>query len=759
MLPQTSRPIALALLLVLLGAPLSGCFSDPSPAGDDGAPADHISRTWTLVLDEEAMDALDSASDPFGELESLIEAALVVRAGEAGDYVLVYTAPDGQEAAVPLSDMVPGVARTVPGVDPFAGATLKRGDDIIAARAPLGASGTRVGQLPLGAHLAPGSELSYTHALDVTSALRLEDVRTNSDIDLNALAVDVHLPLRGTLSLTSAADGASETRFDLATHASVAKPSAVGSLVLVEADALSGGEPLAFGFEVPNVDALLEMSMSAWLDGDRLSGVRSGEGAMRFHPELYAWATGADAERFGASCAGAAREERCTPDETPEWERTWDAGAREDIAADALSPTSPGEHQALRFMERLFAHDIAVGDAFTLIVEYDSDDDARLIHRDAPTTVYEERPPSPAPYETHNRTNDTTTGTTSPTQPTSAPPRPAYPVATPPMYQPPPPDPSRIRYTFTFETSVVEKTSIDVGAGTFDALQIAQTARLAVDAPELHEPTWDYENHTQHWNAVARGLQLEETVARHTIWLDAQRYLPLRVESEMPVEPGAILGRIADSLTTEGWAETGFEEFPRDSLAWTLTARATLEASRVTGDLSVSPAVGLTLATLMGGGAGLGNQGMGALMLGLPWRQHHYYEETVAVPPPAHPMPTPTPDGHAGHMVMEVGVTERADDGIARFDVRSTSNVTWDEMLVRLDREAVPAVVAACDDRPTGPGYFVCRDGVLLDPGAPVWTGDVLTVSGFHENVTFELIHVPTSTVVYGMSYASATSN
>lgn len=759
MLSQTSRPTVLALLLVLVGAPLSGCFSDPAPGSGDGAPADHISRTWTLALDAQAMREIDSASDPFAELESRIEASLVVRTGESGDFVLVYTAPDGEEVAVPLSDMAPGVARTVPGVDPFAGATLKRGDTVLATRAPLADTWTRVGEMPLGLRLAPGSELAYTQALDITSTLRAEDVKTQGDIAFNALAVDVHLPLRGTLSLASAADGASETRFDIVSRANVAKPSAVGSLVLIEADALSNGEPLVAGIDVPNVDAFIEMGMSAWMEGDRLTALRSGAGATRFNPEVYAWAQGADAERYAGSCAGTARADRCMPDEVPENDHAWEAGERDELEENLLVATTPGERHALRFMERLFAHDMAVGDTFTLVIEYDSEDDEPRVQRDVPSIAPQEHHTGSDTPKPVDESNTTTTGTTTPTQPTTATPYPAYATPTPPMYEPPAPNPSRIRYAFTFETTVVEKTSLDVAAGTFDALQVAQTARVTVDAPQLHESRWDYQNHTQHWDEVARDLHVDETVARHTIWLDAQRFVPLRVESELPVEPDAILGRITDALTADGWAEAGFQEFPRDALTWTLNARGTLEATRVGDDMRVSPAMGLTLATLLGGGAGLGNQGVGSLMFGMPWR-HQYAEHATPVAPPSHPMPTPTPPYHGDPSrgpMMELAMHEQSSDGVARFQVRYVTNMTWDEIVVRLDGDAMPTTAAACDDRPTHRGYFMCRNGELLSPSELVWAGDMLTVTGFHEGVSLELVHEPTGTVLYGMGYATPT--
>lgn len=661
---------SLALVSLLVGVGLAGCFDDRGPQGDDTTFS--ISRGWRLDLDNDAMRRLEGAADPFQELESILHASLTIRVGSPGDYTLSYTTRLGETRNETLSGLQPGVAHVVREVDPFAGARLTRGDETIAERQSVPFTGFAVGDVPLGARTAPGGASSYAYSLDVHTALQAAGLDGTGDIDLESVDARVDLPLRGTINWTASDAGADGTRIDV--NARVWSDTLEGGIARALIEATTEGGPLTGGFEVPALGLAADGAATFWFQDNRLAAAQSQGAGYAFAPTVYLWADGADAARFGQECAGKTRADACEPADLPRVDERVAPGERETMDGAGFEAETSQEQRALRFMERLFALDMASGDEWVLAYAYDSSED---------------------------------------------------------QY-----DRSDFRFRITIETRVVSREQLAVRAGTFDALKVAQSARLQVDADSLSEYTgYDVETGQSNYSEVARGLDIDETVARQTFWLHAETFAPLKLEAETPVDADALLTRVMGSLTDAGWDSLGFQPIAPDDLTWNVNALVRAEAVTLDTQARFAPAVGMGLATaLTGSGSMVG-------MTGFLFPSRHYAE---AVPEPRpYPAPTmPTPGSPYPADGMSLIQTGPVVNGSARLMVEHVANATWSDL--RISVMGAPRDFAVrCESAADNATVFVCRGEEAVASDEPVWSRDVLYVGGVSPGDVVEVHHVP----------------
>lgn len=357
MLPIRSMSLVLAALLA--STALSGCFTGGGPESDDGAPANSISRSYSVVLDKAAMETLEDTEDPAADIKKLVDTSLVVRVAEAGDYTLKYTTVTGAAREETLAGMQPGVARTIGGVDPLAPATLLSGSTVLAERKVKDFDGFHVGDVPLGFYMADGASAEYSYTGDARSQFELHDV-TSEEGSLDSLEARLNLPIRGSVAWTMVEDG-SDSRLDLDSRFRIPEPSD-GSILTFEASGREGDKPGSLGVEVPALRGKLEGALSLWFrDGQLVAG--QGKGTLaELDPTVYVWSTGEGTEDIASSCAGKAREDRCQPEDVEKLEESSEATPKEDIDADEFEADEAGARGAIRFLEDLFGQDVHVGD-------------------------------------------------------------------------------------------------------------------------------------------------------------------------------------------------------------------------------------------------------------------------------------------------------------------------------------------------------------------------------------------------------------
>lgn len=541
-----SRTLPTIFLSLLLGATaLAGCFTPASQGSDE--PSYQISRSYVMNIDPSREDALERSESPAEFVRTLVDASLVIRVAERGDYSLHYTNEQGNAQTLALTGLEPGAPRTVENVDAFTAATLLRDGETLAARAPIAHDWWDVGDMPLGLRAGAAAEADYDYRSLASFEASLSDIRSEDGAaTLDSLVASLSLPATGSLRWTLAQDGAAE-RLDVTGKFAV--DDTRGSLFFAEGVGTVENETVTMGMEVVSGDAAAEAAATFWLTGGAFSAAQFQGASAHANPTVYAWATGVpgDAEEF--PCAGKTRADKCQPEQLEGFSESQPAGTREDVPADEFD--ADGDEDArtmIEFLQKLFAHDLALHDTFKATVSTDS---ASLGANDG----------------------------------------------------------SSWSMRFQHEITVVERERVTIAAGAFDALRIVQTSSLDVDVDELNEENCvaygdsagrygcsEYET-----KRILAAYGLHETLIRSTLWLEANTFQPLKGDVAAPADIGAMLRSFVDALEPGAWEAAMVDSFDPENLALTATSEASFEARKLAGDTQLSPFVGFTLGSLMTG--------------------------------------------------------------------------------------------------------------------------------------------------------------
>ncbi|HVL86399.1 MAG TPA: hypothetical protein VM681_00120 [Candidatus Thermoplasmatota archaeon] len=138
--------------------------------------------------------------------------------------------------------------------------------------------------------------------------------------------------------------------------------------------------------------------------------------------------------------------------------------------------------------------------------------------------------------------------------------------------------PADFRGRMRFSMEVTGLRDVTVAAGTFPAVEIVQQLRVEASATG---------------GAGAAALELRETLARTTVRLHRDTFVPLQVESEVPVNMNELARKVLRSIPANLWP-AGPPNL--DNLSFTLDGRSTLELSRMTGSPRMAPWVAVSLA-------------------------------------------------------------------------------------------------------------------------------------------------------------------
>ena len=595
-----SRTLPTIFLSLLLGATaLAGCFTPASQGADE--PSYQISRSYAMNVDPSRENDLERAETPSEFIRTLVDASLVVRVAERGDYALAYTDEQGQAQTLTLTGLEPGAPRTVENVDAFTSATLTRAGTTLATRAPITHDWWRIGDMPLGARAGAAAEADYDYRSLASFEASVSDIRSEDGAaTLQSLVARLSLPATGNVRWTLAQEGAAE-RLDLTGKFAV--DDTRGSLFFAEGVGTIENETATLGMEVVSGDAAAEAAATFWLTGGAFTAAQFQGASARANPTVYAWATGVpgDAEEF--PCAGKTRADKCQPEQIQSFSESEPAGQREDIPTDDFRADGDEEAQmGMEFLQKLFAHDLALHDTFSATFTADSDSVGAG-------------------------------------------------------------EGSRWSMRFQHDITVAERERTTVAAGTFDALRIVQTSSLDIDVDELtEEECVAYGDESGRYgcteyqkNRIMAQYGLHETLIRSTLWLEANTFQPLKGEVEAPADVGAMLRDLLDALEPGAWEEAMVESFDPQNLELAATSEASFEARKLAGDTQLAPFVGFALGSLMTGTlASVASPLFGTTGVA-PMPPTHYEEVPRPVSPPRHiSFSSPEPIAEDGTLALVV---------------------------------------------------------------------------------------------------------
>lgn len=708
-----SRPLATVLFAALVATTaLAGCFQ-ANPQSEEASYS--ISRSFSVLINAETSQQMEGVDGPEDAIRRLVDASLVIRVGEPGDYALTYTDEDGRTRTESLTGLAPGTARTVEGVDPFTAAMLARGGTTLASRGPITQEWWRIGDMPLGVRASSPASASYDYEAYSSLELQLEDITSeDGNLSLDTLLARLSMPLDGEITWSLAPEGA-EDRLEV--KGAIEVDDTRGSLVLIDAAGVFEGEPVTAGMEVVSGSASADGSFAVFLKGGEVVAGQFLGGAARAAPKVYVWATGVpEEEQETFSCANKAREDRCEPDELEPVDESEPAGARDDVPTGEFDAETEEEKEALRLLQKLFAQDLGVHDSFTLTAEVDDED------------VGDEA--------------------------------------------------SEYSARFVQEISVAAQESIQVPAGTFDAFRVVQSARIVVDADRIEQSECEtYGGYPDYgcasWNngTVVEDLTLDETLLRTTLWLDSTTFQPLKGEVLAPIDLGVVVRRTLNAMGDAFWSEVDLAAFDPNKLQLTANSESSFVARSLAGDTRFAPYVGLMLGSMMTGGLGPATAPSMVAPFGMrsgfeqppmavyPTMEPYPYPTTPYPTYPTYPYPYPTPTSYAPptpeQRVASLGLTSAGPitDGAKTYIVESASEgLTWGDLALSVD--GFYRSMAHDTDCAAGLDYefVVCNEGTPKEHTDLVLAGDAVRLPVVESGQTLRVIDQWSNTVILSLN-------
>lgn len=676
-----TRLTTLLLATLLAGTGLAGCFqpgNNADPGSDDEQeeiPSFALSREYRISIDEETPQELDSA-DPMEALRSLMQTSWVVRVGEAGDYTLSYTGSDGKPANKTLTGLRPGEPVTVPGVDPLSGATLKKGSDTKAQRAAVAFDGFTVDGVPVGVWAGQTASSTYSYSSDGSSSFELRDVVAEEEGEttkLHLAKASFNVPVRGTLGWTAAPDGG-QTRVDLRADMNIRQPGSE-SLLVIEFDAEGEDDQGQLrraegGFEIPSLELLAAGNVTFWVEDDAVTAFQSQGGHLKMTPKAYGWLTGEGSEELAQDAPPQVSD--CVG-KTRAQRCEVDLG---DMAQDQTFEAGPREDAPET------TEDAEKREAIDTLQKLFAQDiglgDRFLVE---------------GRYSQDN-------------------------------------DGGEFDVSFDFEVYVPRKESLTVPAGTFEAFVITQEMRFVADVAHVSESQYDDETGRSTQEAQIRNLDLNETVARTTLWLDAKTWQPLKVESTTPMDMDAVLDKVLRATTDAAWEDSPIGRLAPEQIDWTIEGTTLIQATKISGEHRFAPQMGLFLGSMLGGSVGaLMGPSMGAIG-GFPGSGHAVAEP---VPPPypyPYPTMTTTPPTWGTVTPRALSVSSgNVSDGAATFVVtRASEDFYWYELGIMVNGESYyEGYVDDCATEVPEEGAWVfCEE----DGDYAIGAGETIVVSG-----------------------------
>lgn len=709
---MSSRTTTVLFTLALSTTALAGCLGDTPTSQDD---VFSVARVFTVDLDRDSASDMEGVDTPQEALDALVETSLVVRVGAPGAYALTYEDENGREKTETLVDLLPGRPHEVRGADALTFATLKDvAGKVVASRPAISADWWRAGDVPLGVVADAPARAVYDYVFDSRLTASVENVDSeDGKAHLDSLVASLGLPIVGELRWDLADDG-SEDRLDLKGQFHV--DDSRGSLASFEAKGTMDGKAGTYGAEVLSGGASVEGHATLWLRDGQLSAAQLQRGAFAFAPKVIMWAEGEFFEGMDdVPCAGKSRADQCEVEEIPAESDSTGPEPKE-VFEDAdfeIDPEDAEGLQALEFVKRLLAQDLQVHDQLTVVA----------------TTTEEDFGADPA---------------------------------------------ADFTVRFTYEMAVPAEERVTIPAGTFQALRVTQTAKLFADVEEyaqerclsygyeetyppatptpypdggygysptpMREPS-PYGCQESERQQILRELNLDETLARTTIWLEADSFQPLKVTVDSPLDVDAFMTKVIRAAGEDFWTDLSVRGIDPDNLGLTAATSSEIVAREIAGDARFAPYVGLFLATAMGNGAnGVTGAAPGMLMGGFPMGPN-----AEVLMPPARAEPS------AYVSMYSAGPLDGDEKRLVVAD--ASPHLGWYDLGITVDGASFwNAGSPDCAAADAG-SFTVCgSDAAAKAPYDMVASGDVVTLKGVSEGQTLRVIDVRTNSVVLTMT-------
>lgn len=533
---------AFLLCVTLLAVSVAGCFQAPGSTIDSEDEPFVITRVVRVHVDGDNIQRLQQIADNPALLDEyrydFLDPQLVIRVNkdiEAKTLTFTFTDRSGAVKTQPVSLLTgaswlnPGSTVVVP-AHMFSGGVLKDlAGTVLADRTVDTPAWWTVGGYPIGAHMAPGSELVYDIVGDVSQHFSVTAVKPKDEsfpYFLDSAVADLAVQNRATLSLSYR--DASETITAEERHQARPLSYALDGSLRMPLELSFSGRNLTTGRVISGgVEALDTTGFDYAVDGklwwnETNAPVRVDIDAATMTPkvDVIAWLTGMPEAEGDFSCASKSRLDRCRPDEIP-YADVEEARTFGPHTENLDGWTAAVDAAILRDLEQFLADDLRAGDE----IEYSVDLDG------AELPGYDEHGSYPEKIELQSITR------------------------------------------------VLGRETVTVAAGTFETYKADQMMRMRIVTPEQRGDD----------GTVFKRLDVQQKLIESSIWIDREDFLVVKSIATAPFNVGRVLDDVLDAVDAKTWAQAPIERLTSANVELTATSTQTMELTKSTGTSRLAP--------------------------------------------------------------------------------------------------------------------------------------------------------------------------